>query len=104
MFDATTDPGLRTFIEVDPNSPFPIQNLPFGIFKPHHDEAPRVGVAIGDFVLDLAVLEEKEFFDRPEIQQQRPFSQSSLNAFMAMGRPVWQAVRRRVSHLLAPSA
>ena len=100
MFDATTDPGLRTFIEVDPDSPFPIQNLPFGIFRPHEGDAPRVGVAIGDFVLDLAVLEEKDFFERPEIQQQRPFSQASLNRFMAMGRPVWQAVRRTVSHLL----
>ena len=100
MFDATTDPALRSFIEVDPDSPFPIQNLPYGVFKPQEDAAPRVGVAIGDFVLDLAVLEEKGFFEHPEIQQQRPFSQPSLNCFMGMGRPVWQAVRRTVSHLL----
>ena len=100
MFDATTDPSLRAFIEIAPDSPFPIQNLPYGVFKPRSGGEARVGVAIGDFVLDLAVLEEKGFLKRAEIETVRPFSKPSLNAFMAMGRPVWKAVRRTVSHLL----
>jgi len=51
------DPALRSFISVDPVSDFPIQNLPYGVFSTVAAPAPRVGVAIGDHVLDLAVLE-----------------------------------------------
>ena len=56
MSDNPNDPALRSFIDVDPTSPFPIQNLPFGVFQMDSD-APRVGVAIGDFVLDLFATE-----------------------------------------------
>ncbi|MFQ5571091.1 MAG: fumarylacetoacetase, partial [Rhodothermales bacterium] len=56
--------------------------------------------AIGDFVLDLSVLEENELFDRREIQDRRPFSQPSLNRFMAMGRPIWKSARQTISNLL----
>ncbi|MFQ5568181.1 MAG: fumarylacetoacetase, partial [Rhodothermales bacterium] len=62
MPDPTTDPSLQSFIEVAPNGHFPIQNLPFGVFRPGDGAPPRVGVAIGDFVLDLSVLEENELF------------------------------------------
>ena len=44
------DPKLRSFISVDPTSDFPIQNLPYGVFSAH-GLAPRVGVAIGDYIL-----------------------------------------------------
>ena len=47
------DPKLRSFISVDPASDFPIQNLPYGVFSTRDGLAPRVGVAIGDYVLDL---------------------------------------------------
>ena len=52
---------LQSFIEVAPESHFSIQNLPYGIFRPN-DEPARAGVAIGDFVLDLAQLGECGFF------------------------------------------
>mgnify|MGYP003396574637 CR=1 FL=1 len=52
------DPKLRSFIPVDPGSDFPIQNLPYGVFSAKDGLAPRVGVAIGDFVLDLWELEQ----------------------------------------------
>jgi len=52
---------LRSFIEVAPDSHFPIQNLPFGIFQPN-DGPARGGVALGDLVLDLALLEECGYF------------------------------------------
>ena len=47
------DPKLRSFIPVDPASDFPIQNLPYGVFSTNDGLAPRIGVAIGDYVLDL---------------------------------------------------
>ena len=52
------DPTLRSFIPVDPASDFPIQNLPYGVFSTAAGLAPRVGVAIGDYVLDLWELEQ----------------------------------------------
>ncbi|RMF61864.1 MAG: fumarylacetoacetase [Bacteroidetes bacterium] len=100
MFDATTDPTLRSFIDVAPESHFPIQNLPYGVFRPHPKAAPRIGVAIGDHVLDLSVLEAAGLFDHPALRARHPFSEPALNAFMAMGPDVWHAARARISHLL----
>lgn len=50
---------MDSFIPVDPQSDFPIENLPYGVFSSPDNHSPRVGVAIGDWVLDLAVLEAK---------------------------------------------
>ena len=57
------DPKLRSFIPVAPTSDFPIQNLPYGIFSAKDGLAPRVGVAIGDYVLDLWQLAQDCRFD-----------------------------------------
>ncbi len=100
MPDPTTDPSFNSFLDVAPEHPFPIQNLPYGVFTPPEDSTPRVGVAIGDHVLDLAILTENDFFSEPQIQQERPFAASSLNGFMALGSPVWTTVRERVHTLL----
>jgi fumarylacetoacetase len=91
------DPSLRSFISVDPASDFPIQNLPFGVFSARDGLAPRVGVAIGDFVLDLWELEQDS---RLDIGPLGVFSGSSLNAFMALGPKVWSKTRARISELL----
>jgi fumarylacetoacetase len=91
---------MKSFIDVAPDSHFPIQNLPFGIFKPAHGPA-RVGVAIGDFVLDLSVLEELGHFRSPEFQGRMVFSDDALNAFLALGRPAWRKARETIQHLLA---
>lgn len=96
----TTRPDLTSFITVPPDSPFPIQNLPYGIFRPRGGGDPRVGVALGENVVDLSVLEAAGLFEHPALRQQRPFSRPVLNPFMAMGREVWQAARRTLSHLL----
>lgn len=89
---------MESFIDVAPGSHFPIQNLPYGIFKPGND-SPRAGVAIGEFVLDLAVLEERGHFRGPEFP--RPvFSSAGLNSFLALGRPAWRKAREVIQHLL----
>ena len=100
MPDATTDPALKSFVEVAPESHFPIQNLPFGIFSPREGGDPRVGVAIGDQVLDLYALSEHGLFEHDAIRRHRPFAEPSLNRFMGLGRGVWRAARERISHLL----
>jgi fumarylacetoacetase len=91
---------LRSFIEVSPDSHFPIQNLPFGVFQPK-DSRPRVGVAIGDFIVDLSVLEELRHFQSSEFGDQKIFSQDSLNGFLVLGRPAWRKTREILQHLLS---
>jgi fumarylacetoacetase len=91
---------LRSFIDVAPDSHFPLENLPFGIFQPKGDK-PRVGVAIGDLIADLSALEELGHFQSPEFQGQKVFSEDSLNSFLALGRPAWRKTREILQHLLA---
>jgi fumarylacetoacetase len=91
------DPGLRSFIPVGPTSDFPIQNLPYGVFSTAALPAPRVGVAIGDYVLDLWELEQDCRF---EVGEFGVFSAPSLNPFMALGPKVWSRTRARISELL----
>src|SRR5689334_2827751 len=91
------DPKLRSFIPVDPASDFPIQNLPYGVFSAKDGLAPRVGVAIGDHVLDLWQLAQVCRIDVPDISV---FAASSLNPFMALGPKVWSKTRARISQLL----
>ena len=92
------DPNLKSWVKVPEGSDFPIQNLPFGIFKTQYLTAVA-GVAIGDHVLDLVYLYEKGFFDGiglpPGI-----FNQVYLNDFIALGRKKTGEVRERLSELL----
>ena len=91
------DPALRSFIAVDAESDFPIQNLPYGVFSTATKSA-RVGVAIGDRILDLAVLDSEGLIDVPPAAN--VFANCSINAFMALGPEVWSRVRARISELL----
>ncbi len=88
--DETHDPELRSWVESanEPGCDFPVQNLPFGIFKrKDHLEKPRGGVAIGDQILDLAVLGIR--------------TGPTLNGIAGMGRPAWKKLRKQISRGLA---
>jgi fumarylacetoacetase len=91
------DPSLRSFIDVDATSDFPIQNLPYGVFSARDGLAPRVGVAIGDYVLDLWQLAQDCRFD---VVEPAVFAAPQLNPFMALGPKVWSNTRARISQLL----
>jgi fumarylacetoacetase len=91
------DPTLRSFIDVDATSDFPIQNLPYGVFSAKDGLAPHVGVAIGDCVLDLWELEQE---GRLEVGDLGVFAAPMLNPFMALGPKVWSRTRARISELL----
>lgn len=99
--DPTTDPQLRSFVDVAETGHFPIQNLPFGVFRPKGKPHARVGVAIGDQVLDLALLETRGLFDGPALRGHRVFDRPALNDFLALGRPAWREARGRISRLLS---
>jgi fumarylacetoacetase len=92
--------ALSSFIEVSPESHFPIQNLPFGVFQPREGKT-RVGVAIGDLIVDLSILEELGHFQSAEFQDRKVFSEDSLNSFLALGRPAWRGTREILQHLLS---
>ncbi|WP_375157715.1 fumarylacetoacetase [Bradyrhizobium sp. RDT46] len=90
------DPSLRSFIDVDPSSDFPIQNLPYGVFSTNDERAPRLGVAIGDYVLDLWELEQDGLISAGD---PGTFA-AGLNALMHLGPKVWSKTRARISELL----
>lgn len=92
------DPTIKSWIEIPSNSDFPIQNLPFGIFKTQSSSS-RVGVAIGDQVLDLATLNKLGFLDDFKIDDS-VFTNQYLNDFIALGKPMCQSIRQRISNLL----
>ncbi|HEY1770818.1 MAG TPA: fumarylacetoacetase [Chthoniobacterales bacterium] len=90
---------LRSFIEIATDSDFPLENLPFGIFRPN-DGPARVGVALGDFVVDLAALETAGFFREANLGD-KIFASDALNNFLAVGRPAWRKTREILQELLA---
>jgi fumarylacetoacetase len=91
----------ESFVEGAEGSLFPLQNLPYGVFQPRTGEVWRVGVAIGDCVLDVAALDDCGLLAGTGAEGRQVFAADTLNAFMAMGRPTWRAVRARLQQLLA---
>ena len=97
----TNDPSLRSFLPIPKDSHFPIQNLPYGVFRRRAGGTPpAIGVAIGNFVLDLSALEDLGVFNIPSLQHVKPFRQATLNRFMALGPAVWHEARVVISRLL----
>ncbi len=89
----------QSWVNVPPSSDFPLQNLPYGIFHTP-GKPPRVGVAIGNEIVDLRAVAGLGFFSDLEFDT-RVFGSRHLNGFMALGKPVWQQVRRRITELLS---
>jgi fumarylacetoacetase len=85
---------LQSFIEISAGHPFSIQNLPYGIFSVA-DRSARVGMAIGDCVLDLKLLEERGLVPPLGV-----FGESSLNPLMEKGAAVWRQLRDSIQELL----
>ena len=92
---AANDPSLSSWIEVDKSSDFPIQNLPFGIFKTKNI-TPRACVAIGDKLIDLLLLSELGYLDIDSSILNQPH----LNSFIELGKAKTREIRDRISNLL----
>ncbi|MBM4763723.1 fumarylacetoacetase [Bacillus sp. B15-48] len=92
---------MKSFIEVSETCHFPIQNLPYGVFSAKQDKAARVGVAIGEYVLDMAVLENEGFFKEIIKTDQPVFNRPYLNDFMGLGKEAWSAVRTKLQEVLS---
>ncbi|SCL14561.1 fumarylacetoacetate hydrolase [Micromonospora rhizosphaerae] len=87
-----------TWVTGADDSSYGVTNLPYGVFRRGGQE-PRLGVRIGDFVLDLAGAEAAEL-----VLAAGALCRPTLNEFMALGRPQWTAVRQRVTELLTDTA
>ncbi|GAA5813055.1 hypothetical protein MFLAVUS_006522 [Mucor flavus] len=94
---------LESFVSVSNNSDFPIQNIPFGIFSTSDKPTPRVGTAIGDKAVDLSEVAKAGLLDGIQGLNDpvKIFSESSLNTFMSLGRPVWRATRLAIQDILS---
>jgi fumarylacetoacetase len=93
------DPKLTSWVAVPEGSDFPIQNLPFGVFRTESNPSPRVCSAIGDYVVDLAVMNYLSLFDELDISPE-VFNNAYINDFMALGKEKTRAFRNRLSELL----
>ncbi len=91
--------SLKSFIEVEANSDFPIQNLPYGIFSHTADSERHVGVALGKYVVDLAVLEQNGLLKIDD--KGHYFDQPILNKFIESGKENWSKTRKTLQDLLA---
>ncbi len=104
LTDATHDPALKSWVESanNPGHDFPIQNLPFARLRTAGvDEPWRIGVAIGDHVLDLKLARTQSPWGEGIDALLEPLASGDLAAFMSLGPRAWRLVREAISMALA---
>ncbi len=91
------NPTKKSWINVDKNSDFPIQNIPFGVFLTR-DDVITIGTRIGDHAIDLGALHQLGYFKDIPLTDDI-FLQDTLNDFIADGRKTWRLVRNKISEI-----
>jgi fumarylacetoacetase len=107
QLNETHDPALRSWIASanQPDTDFPIQNLPFAVFRRlQSKEAFRGGVAIGDQTLDLAAVDKTGLFSGEAAAALQAGAQDKLNSLMALGAAACSALRLTLSRALRAGA
>lgn len=94
------DPGLKTWLEVPAGSDFPVQNIPFGVYR-NREGDPRPATRIGDTLIDLSVLADFGYFDTLDIEDLGVFYAPVLNDFIALGKEKTTRVRNRLAELFS---
>src|SRR5882762_8365790 len=99
----THDPKIQSWVESanDPQCDFPIQNLPFGVFRRRGTKEPRIGVAIGDQILDLAACAADDSLAGLAEPTARACQEPALNGLMALGQAAASELRRILHGALA---
>ncbi|WP_369049002.1 fumarylacetoacetase [Tenacibaculum sp. UWU-22] len=95
MLITANDPKRKSWLNVDKNSDFPIQNIPFGVFLTR-DDIITIGTRIGDYAIDLGAFHQLGYFDGIPLTDDM-FLQDTLNDFIADGRKTWRLVRNRIA-------
>ena len=91
------DPNRKTWITTTPDTDFPIQNIPFGVFMTKEDMV-TIGTRIGNTAIDLSALHQLGYLDGLELPHD-VFLQDTLNDFITLGRPSWRQVRNRIAEI-----
>ncbi|MBZ5668073.1 MAG: fumarylacetoacetase [Acidobacteriia bacterium] len=108
VLDETHDPAVQSWVESanSPDSDFPIQNLPFGVFRRRDAGAEaKVGVAIGDRILDLDGMQSEGLLAEDNLRLAlNACASNSLNSLMALGSAPRRALRRRLHAILRQDA
>jgi len=107
MLNPTHDPAARSWLASanQRGGDFPIQNLPFAVFRVRGTAEPfRGGVAIGDQVIDLARLSQAGCLKGLALDAAKAGAQTTLNALMTMGPAAWSALRHGLFGLLQADA
>ncbi|MEH6679971.1 MAG: fumarylacetoacetase [Sediminicola sp.] len=93
----TNDPSKKSWIPVNAQSDFPIQNIPFGVFLTR-DDIVTIGTRIGDHAIDLGALHQLGYFHDIPLTDDI-FLQDTLNDFISDGKKTWRLVRNRISEI-----
>ena len=91
------DPKRKTWLDTMPETDFPIQNIPFGVFLTR-DDIITIGTRIGDYAIDLGGLHQLGYFKGIELTDDI-FLQDTLNDFISDGRKTWRLVRDRIADI-----
>jgi fumarylacetoacetase len=91
--------SLTSWVEVPKNCDFSIQNLPYGIFHTPQNNQKRIGVAIGEKIIDLSMAQQKGVFNDIDLPKDI-FLNNFLNDFIALGKKTTNAVREKLMYLL----
>jgi len=91
---------LNSWVDIPPGNHFPLNNIPFGVFQKTGQD-PHCATRIGDFVVDLFVLQREGIFNSSgNLNNGQCFRASTLNEFMSLGRPAWIEARQLLQSLL----
>ncbi len=91
------NPNRKSWLTVETDSDFPIQNIPFGVFLTK-DDITTIGTRIGNYAIDLAALQQLGYFEGIPLTDDI-FMQDSLNDFIADGQTTWRLVRNRIADI-----
>ncbi|MBC7493807.1 MAG: fumarylacetoacetase, partial [Flavobacterium sp.] len=97
MSNIANDPSRKSWLTVEKNTDFPIQNIPFGVFLTK-DDVITIGTRIGNFAIDMGALQQLNYFEGIELTDDM-FMQDNLNDFISDGRKTWRLVRNRLAEL-----
>ena len=93
---------MSSWVAISPDSHFSLQNLPYGVFSTAEDSRPRLGVAVGEMVLDLSKVSHL-FTGALMKEQQEVLRSHNLNQLMGLSHLHWAETRQTITHLLTSS-
>src|SRR6185503_5219373 len=102
MADDTHDPALTCWVDAAnaSDSDFPIQNLPLGVFGHGNEPPAKIGVAVGDSILDLGACTRAGLLPEVDVRVREACSEPTLNSLLALGRKGAQSLRLALSEAL----